>query len=127
MATYRVKHASVFVAGKKVATANTSDITVNSGDEVQFGDAGFAGFSDGATTTSCEVTEIVPITGTTFDFDAAIVGKQNLEMSFGLLNGNIWQVTMRAMKHDYKSDAKTGTLTGSISLAGGEPKIVSGL
>lgn len=127
MATYRVKHASVFdTNGKKIATAVTNEVSLNSGDEMQFGDEGFAGFSDGATTTSCEVLEIIPITGTSFDFDSAIVNKQDLNMGFGLLNGNIWQVPMRATKHDYKSDAKTGSLTGSVSLAGGPPKIISG-
>lgn len=123
MATFKVKHASVFAFGKKVATAVTHDLSINGGDEAQFADDGFVGYSDGATTSSCEVTEIIPVDGTTFDFDSAIINKQDLAMSFGLVNGKIWQILMRPLKHDYKSDAKTGTLTGSISLGGGVPKI----
>jgi hypothetical protein len=126
MATYRVKHASVFANGAKVGTMNTNDIEVNSGDEIQFGDEGFAGWSDGATTTSCDVGEFVPIQGTTFNWAQAVLNKQVLNMSFAVVNAGIWEIDMRATSQGIKSDAKAGTQMSSTKLTGGAPKIVAG-
>lgn len=125
---FRVKHASIFVAGKKVATVVTSTISLHSGAERQFGPEGFLGYSDGPITTTCEVTEIVPINfyDTTFNPETAILGALDLDMSFGLLGGTIWQVRMRCTERSFQSDARSGKLTGHMVFGGGEPKIVVG-
>ncbi len=62
MANVRVRHASFYLGGKKIGTMHTNSYTLSSGDEAQFGDEGYLGHSDGASTTSCDVEVIVPTT-----------------------------------------------------------------
>ncbi len=56
----------------------------------------------------------------------AIVKKAYVEIGFGLIDGAIHQITMRCTEASFKSDAKTGTLSGSFKFMGGVPTIVSG-
>jgi hypothetical protein len=126
MPTYQIKHASMYANGAKIATAVTSQVSIKSGDEQLFADDGAVGYSDGAITTTCAIDEIVPVPGTTFDFVGAMKSKAYIDMQFALLDGAIWDVSMRCLDRDYSSDAKTGMLTSKANLGGGEPDITDG-
>jgi hypothetical protein len=123
MAQYIIQHASVFTGSAKVATCHQFMIKLIGGDEAQFADAGFAAFSQGATTSTGELTEIVPVQGTTFSFDKAIIAKQDLQMAFATIDTFTWQTIMRPLDSEYNSDVQKGTLNRKVSLGGGVPQI----
>lgn len=121
--TYIIQHASVFVNGAKVATAHTFMLRLEGGDERTFGDAGFLVYSQGATTSDGDITEVVPVAGTTFSFDKAIIAKQDLTLQWALIDGGIWNIVMRPLNSEYNSDVMKGTLNRKVSLGGGVPQI----
>lgn len=123
MALVRVKHASLWVGGKKQAECNKNDVDVNSGDEPQIGDDGFMGMSDGATTTTLEFDSIVPVSGMSSQVEQLLLTKADVDMNLGYVNGKLWQITMRCTRLKYSSDAKTGTLSGSFTFMGGVPSL----
>lgn len=123
MAMFKIRHASIWVSGTKVAEAYKSKKSLNSGDEPQYGDEGFVGMSDGAITTTLDFDIIVPIGGATISPEQLMLNKQDVDITAGLVNGKIWQLTMRFTKAEYDSDAKAGTLMGNFSLFGGKPRI----
>lgn len=124
MALVRFRHASIYLRGVKVAEAYESEEDISSGDEPQFGDEGFVGMSDGATTTTFNFTAIVPVKGMTIAVEDILLQKQDVDLALGLVNGRIHQVTVRCTNANYKSDAKAGTLVGSFKFMGGVPKPV---
>lgn len=123
MALARIRHYSVFVNSKKVAEAYKSKVALNSGDELAYGDAGVIGVSDGAANTALDFDSITPVSGSTASIEQILLGKQNVDIQLGLVNGKIWECQMRCTKADYDTDMKTGTLNGSFSFIGGEPTI----
>lgn len=123
MALVKVKHASLYIASKKAAECNKNDIDVKSGDEPQIGDDGFLGMSDGATMTTIQFESIVPLSGMSVTVETALLNKTDVDITLGLINGKIWQLTCRCTDLKYTSDAKNGTLTGSFTFVGGIPSI----
>jgi hypothetical protein len=123
MALVRVRHASMFLNSKKIAECYKSDVELNSGDELQYGDEGVIGVADGATNTQVNFDMIVPVSGATVSPEQLLLAKQNVDIQSGLINGKLWDCTMRFTKAKYDSDAKTGTLNGAFTLIGGEPTI----
>lgn len=123
MALVRERHASMFVNSKKVAECFKSKVTLSSGDELQYGDEGVIGVSDGAASTSLDFDIVVPVSGATVSIETILLAKQNVDIQQGIVNGKIWQCTMRCTKAEYDSDAKAGTLVGSFTFIGGEPTI----
>lgn len=122
MALVRVKHASMYANGKKIAEMYDNTYSISSGDEPQFADIGFAGMSDGAITTSLDCSVIVPVQGLSVSMDDFLLGKQDVDILLSPIAGRLHQITMRCTNADYKSDAKTGTLNGTFKFFGGEPK-----
>lgn len=124
MAFVRVRHASIFVGGKKLGTMFNNKYSINSGDEPQFGDNGLLGYSDGAIQTTLTCTDIIPVAGQDVPLTQALVAKSDLDMQVGLVDGHIHQITMRPLKAEFDSDAKAGTQHGNFEFGGGTPRIV---
>lgn len=122
-ATFHFQHASVFAEGAKVATAHAFTLKLMGNDEAQFGDDGFLAFSQGATTSSADITEVVPEEGTTFSWDQAILDKEDVEIQWATIDGNIWELPMRCLDSEYNSDVQKGTLNRKVTLGGGKPQI----
>lgn len=124
MAFVRVRHASLWLGGKKIAEAYESEEDIASGDEPQYGDAGFVGMSDGATTTNFSFSAIRPVNGASVDsVETALLSKTDLDLTYGLVGGKLHQVTVRCTNVNNKSDAKAGTLVGSFKFMGGVPTL----
>lgn len=123
MALQRVRHYSLFAQGKKVAECFRNKASFKSGDEPQFGDDGMLGMSDGAGTLELTFDAIAPVAGMSVQFEQFVLGKIDLDMQMGLINGKIWQSTMRCTQAEYDGDAKAGTLNGSFTLMGQPPQI----
>lgn len=121
---YRVRAASLLVNGKKAGAFEGTTYNYETGDELQFGDPGVVGFSDGAGKTSLDATGIHPTGGMDIpDLQTLAQQKANLEIALSLINGKIHQVTMRITKAVTTSSHQNGTQKGQYSLIGGEPKI----
>jgi len=120
----RIRHASIFVNGKKIATATQSTYDVNSNDESQIADGGYFGHSDGAETTTLSVDTIEPVRPSdSKTLIQAIKRKSYLEMSVSLVAGGIHQIEMRCVKASFSSDATNGKLTGKFDFEGGASEI----
>lgn len=124
MALPTIRHASVFVNSRKIGECFKSTTSLESGDERAFGDAGVSGFTDGAVTTELDFDTIVPMSGMAVDLANALLGKQNVEIQTGVIDGKIWSIEMRFQSAKYESDAVKGSLNGSFKLIGGQPTIV---
>lgn len=123
--TFHFQHADVFEGGAKIAECHSFTLKLMGNDEAQFGAEGFLAYSQGATTSSGEITEVVPEEGTTFSWDQALLNKQDLSLQFATIDGNIWEIVMRVLDSEYNSDVQKGTLNRKISLGGGKPQITS--
>ena len=123
MALVRVKHASIFRNGKKIAECYQNKYHIASGDEAAFGDDGFEGMTDGATTTTIDCTTIVPYGGMSVDLADDLLNKRDVDMTVGLVNGKIHEITMRVLEAEFDSDAKTGALNGAFKFMGGVPSV----
>ena len=124
MANYRIKAASLLVGGKKIGQFETNQYTVNTGDEAQFGDGGYAGHSDGAGTTSISATGFVPVQGMDFDFESAMNAKQYLSIIVEPINGGLRSITMRCVKAEITSNHRNGEQKGTFNFEGGPATIV---
>src|SRR5580693_2055359 len=123
MALQRTRHASIFVGSRKIGEMFKNKVSFNPGDEPLFGDSGWEGMSDGATTTTVDFDAFVPTAGATYDVRPVLLGKLDVDVTIGLIGGKTHQQTMRFTKAEYESDAKTGQLNGSFTLMGGVPDI----
>jgi len=123
MAMVRVRHASLYAFGKKIAEMYKTDTEFSSGDEPVFGDEGFAGFTDGASTVTIEFDTIVPVAGMSVAVEQYLLNKTDVDVTNGLINAKIWQLTMRCTKAKYTSDAKAGSLNGAFTFMGGPPSV----
>lgn len=125
MAEVKFRAASVYFGGKKNAEVNENTVTVNGNDEAQFGDPGFVGYSDGATTTTLSITEIQPVAGGSVDLMTAFLNKQSVDVMFFPIKGKVVTVTMRILEFEVKSEQKNGTQTGTFKFGGGQPQLAS--
>lgn len=123
MAMNRVRHASISIESKKVGECHRIKSSYSSNDELQLGDDGYIGISDGAGQTQIEFEMFVPYSGATVNPKQLMLLKQDVDVEMYLVNGQIESLSMRFIKADTDSDAKAGTLMGSFTLIGGEPTL----
>lgn len=116
----RIRHASLWVKGKKIATMQKLKYSIIGNDERQIADGQYIGHTDGATVSDITCDVIVPISGKTRVVKQAIKDKIYMTCQISAIDGETDTIVMRCTKGDYDSDGKTGALTGSFSLEGGE-------
>jgi hypothetical protein len=120
----RIRHFSVYIANKKVATMTQSTYDVNSNDESQVADGGYFGHSDGAETTTLSVDTIEPVRKSdSATIRKALRAKSYVKVTASLISGSIETVEMRCVKASYSSDATNGKLTGKFDFEGGAAEI----
>lgn len=118
MANVRVRPFSVFIGAKKFGEMHQAKFTINSGDEIQFGDGGAVGMSDGAETTSLSCTAIQPATRLmSIDLVDAIRNKKDLDVAIPI-GTKIVMMPMRTSKAEFDTDQKTGRLEGMFDFIG---------
>ncbi len=121
----RIRHASIYIGGRKVATASQNSVELNSGDEAQIADDGYLGHSDGAELTNMSFDTIeVARKADSATVVAALKSKQPLQMSAGLVGGQIHEVEMRCVKAVFTSESAKGTQTGKFDFEGGPTKAI---
>jgi hypothetical protein len=123
MANIRFRAPSIYINGKKMGTIEGVKEEIDAGDEPQFGDPGFLGFSDGAITTKISATGVVPTQGCEFDLVTAMKNKMDLDIAVGIVDGKIHQCNMRCLKAQFTGSHKNGTQMGEFEFQGSEPNV----
>lgn len=124
MANPRFGPPSIFINGRKIGEFVQHKLTLASGDELQYGDGGVVGHSDGAETSKLTANGVVPRAGMATDLVALLQAKQDVDVSVGVLDGKIRMITMRFETAEFSGDHKAGTLMGDFSLSGGKSRAV---
>lgn len=119
MAVFR--SAPIYAEGKKIAEIESGDYDIDSGDEqVNLTDG--VDYTNGQITTKMTCNVIVPVSGMTTRLVSYLVQKQPVLIGI-FVDGQMHQVTMRPMRANYKTDSKSGKLTGSFEFNGGAPEL----
>lgn len=123
MADFKTRAPSLYLDGVKMATIEGHKFTYSSGDEIQFGDPGALGFSDGAPVSGMSATGIVPTAGNKVKVMRLMQQKHTFDVGYGVVDGDIVQVPMRATKAEFTGSHKAGTLMGDFEFIGLDPNI----
>jgi hypothetical protein len=123
MANVKVRAASLYIDGSKVAEVEGSDYDLTGGDEAQFGAEGYMGHSEGAITTKVSCNGIIPVAGMKVDIVSIFLKKKDVSISMASISGKIHKITMRCTNANVKSSHRNGTQNGSFTFEGGEPSV----
>jgi phospholipase C len=114
----------MFVEGKKMGTFFNGTYHWTGGDEPNFGDnGGQVVYSDGVQQTMLDAEMFEPVTGLDFDLETAMLNKQNVNITLGVINGNLHQLRMRILEVSHDGVIKSGMLNGKFKLGGSAPVI----
>jgi hypothetical protein len=108
------------VDGIKLGTLENASLTINGNDEQHITTEGVS-YSDGTVTTEVSGDTVVPVVGKTKFLTDALLSKKNVVLQAGLIDGEIFRITMRPLERTFTTDPKTGSLKGSFKFGGGEP------
>lgn len=120
----RFRHASFYFKGKKVATCNALEETIQTGNEDQIGDEGWMGVSSGARMTKLSTDHIVPVAGIGVSILEAMLADEYVDVGLGIVDGKVHKLKMAIIQGTYSSSAPNGTLTGKFEFSGGAPELV---
>lgn len=123
MANVKVRAASLYIGGSKVAEVEGTEYDLVGGDEAQFGDPGYLGHSEGAITTKMNCTAVLPVKGTKVDMVDIFLKKKDVSVTLATVAGKFHKITMRCVSCNVKSSHRNGTQMGSFSFEGGEPSV----
>lgn len=102
---------------------SSNEYTIQSGDEVQIGDEGYMGHSDGATQTGIQSDAIIPVKGMEKKLEMSLLRKEYVQIGLGVVNGKVHTITMRVVEAVFTGAAANGTQTGRFRFEGGAPQI----
>ncbi len=123
MANPRVKHASIFYNGKRVATLQGCKIRIKNGSGQELADGG-AYNTDGQVTSEISADNIVPISGIGVPMLQDLVDQRNATISAGLVDGKILVFDdARPVDAEYASEVASGKQTAAYNYQAGKPKI----
>lgn len=123
MANVKVRAASLYVNGSKVAEFEGTDYDLQGGDEAQFGAEGYIGDSEGAITTQVTATGVIPVSGTKVDLIGIFLRKEDVSIGLNAISGKLHKIDMRCRNINVKSSHRNGTMNGTFTFGGGEPKV----
>ena len=116
---YQLQAASCFAEGRKIGQFYDGTLSIESGDEPNFGDTGgVVVYSDGVIQSTLSMSVFEPIQGLDFDFENAVLTKTNVNMTVGPVNGKLIEIRMRPLKFEHKTEVKSGKLDGTYSFGG---------
>jgi hypothetical protein len=119
-----IKSFSVYIDGAKMATAQGHAYDLESNAELQIGDGQVIGISQAVQTGQLVADTIVPFAGAPVlrKLDDAFANNKVVQLSIGILNGQIHKVDAFLTKCQYKSDTVKGTAMGNWTFIFGKPK-----
>jgi hypothetical protein len=125
MADYVIRSCSLFVEGKKIGQMHEVTYHWAGGDEPNFGDnGGIVVYSDGVQQTTVDAKVFEPVTGLDFDLEQAMLTKTNVNVTLGVINGNLHQLRCRILDVQHDGVIRSGMLNGSYKMGGSAPTIV---
>ena len=121
---YRIKAAKFYVDSSMVGTAESGSYRISGNDEMHITADTKVGFGDGDTTTEVNINTIITLEGKTKALTKALLNKAYVTVQVALIDGEIHQIVMRCVEHNFDTDAKTGMLKGSVRFQGGAPQVI---
>lgn len=106
-----VRHASLYVGGRKVGTMTTNAYRID-----RYAPGKFATIIDADT-----IVTVDPVR--THDFADDLLNEREIDVTVGLIAGKRHVIRMRVTQAEFISDTKTGTLRGKFRFIGGVPKV----
>lgn len=125
MANIVFKSASVYYGkgGRKVAEISGHTVSIDSGDEDQFGADGWLGASDGQTMMTLDCDMVVPHDpGLSIPVLADMLDKQYVDIGIHL-EGKMLAGQFRCVSIKYTSDSKVGSLRCTATFRGPKPTV----
>jgi hypothetical protein len=118
-----VRNFSIYIEGKKCATATGGELDLASGDELQIGDGQVVAVSEGVTTSTLKVDAITTFGGVPELklLNDALLNKRWVKVAVGVVNGQIQQIDMRVSTANFKTEMKAGTQNVNFTLQGKAP------
>jgi len=104
-----------FLGSKKFAEAHGVALNADSGDEVQIGNDGILGLSDGVIQMRFELDFVVPVAGTKIDLWDYFLNKRGFSARM-MAGGKSIMIPCRITNMNLTSEAKNGTATGKITV-----------
>ena len=122
MAIRTVRRASLYVDGLLKAEVTSNDLGIESGDTRLDAWDGSDYFSDGNDMTTLNFDTVIPIDDS---FDILLLQLSKKAVKVGWVSGQTaLECEGRFLSQSYKSDSKTGTLTGNFRFEGGKIVVV---
>lgn len=124
MANETIRSFSVYADGAKLGTAQGHAYDLESNAELQIGDGEVIGISQAVMTGQLVADTIVPFGGAPVlrKLEDAFFNNRPLQLSIGILNGQIHKVDAFVTKCSYKGDTVKGTAMGNWTFIFGKPK-----
>lgn len=119
-----VRANAVFWREKKIAEIFQSELRVLTGSSALFGAEGYYTHSKGAVQCQVELSQIVPVSGTstTNDLEQYIIAQKDIDIGF-IIGEKFVRQTMRVTEVRFSSDTENGRAISSVTLQGGVPKV----
>jgi len=116
---------SIFAGTKKVADFKDAKYKIIANVETVYADVagGVAGYTQGSVEVSLSGSMVVPVAGTTYNFEEQLVAQNIINLGIGIVNGHVHQTAGRVISAEFDSDVKTGMLTGSYEIRALAPQI----
>ncbi len=123
MANPRVKHASIFYNGKRVATMTGCKVRIKNGSGQEMADGGTFN-TDGQVTSEISADNVVPITGMGVPMITDLIAQRNAEITVGIMDGRIFVFDdARPIDVEINSEVASGKQTAAFNWQSGPPKI----
>lgn len=118
----RVRHVVIFIKGKRLATMQDVDYTINTNDGQEMTDSGVVN-TDGVTTTTVTANNLVPVQGVGIDVVEQALRKEDITLQL-FCNGKVHVLKdARATQLQFRGEVANGRQTGSFSWQAGKPEL----
>lgn len=116
---------SVYIDGKLVGTAQSSQYDIDANDEAVIANGEYAGHTSGAIMTTLSIDTVEPVRPSeSKKLVDAILNHKYLTLSESLIGGQVHTQVMRCKKASFTTDQKTGKMDGKFEFEGGKPEVV---
>lgn len=123
MAQPTVRHMSLYLNDKKVATINNISVTFDSGRTALYGSEGYLTHSKGAMMTRMDFTEVTPVGGSDLTaLEKKFFNQEDVDVAL-IVGGTAKRLPMALKQFQFDSASESGACTGKGQLEGGRPVI----
>ena len=117
-----IRFQALNVSGINVAEINGHTIDSKTGGEVAIGAGFILGISTGVVQIAIKATSIIPVIGHSLDLFSLHLAQEEFPVGFSH-NGKTYVFPAKCTEHSGKSEAKTGMVTGDITITQAGPAV----